>query len=59
MSLKAVHIFFILCSIFLSGFLGWWLREAGSGGWGLVFFAGALGLVGYLIWFVLKLRRTK
>ncbi len=61
MSLKAFHIFFILCAIFLIGGLGLWQIEGFAKSQslmelllGLIFFAGAAGLAVYLLWFLKK-----
>lgn len=59
MSLKAVHIFFILLSIALAaGFGAWAVRNYQTTGslvnlWlGIASFACGAALVGYLVWFV-------
>lgn len=64
MSLRAFHIFFIFCAMFLVGWLGIWeiesfgqSRNLGALFLGGVFFAGAMGLAVYLLWFLKKIKR--
>ena len=63
MSLRSFHIFFIIMSILLMGFLTYWSGNnlaQGQDGWNLVFVvicgAGLAAGVPYLAWFV---RKTK
>lgn len=64
MSLKIFHIFFILCALVLVGGLG--LLEVNHFAQtqallnillAVIFFAGALGLAVYLLWFLKKSKR--
>jgi len=66
MSLKAVHIFFILLSITLAGGFGIWAvrnySATGSlvnGALGIASFACGVALVMYLVWFVIKIKIGK
>ena len=65
MSLKALHICFIVLSIFLAiGFGGWAVRDYGVTQnavnlWmGIGSFIGGIALVGYLVWFLSKMKRV-
>lgn len=65
MSLKAVHICFILLSIALAlGFGFWGIRDYAASGNLVHFFLGIGSLVGggvlggYLVWFLSKMKRT-
>lgn len=64
MSLKAFHIFFILCSILLAGFFAFWQYEnyaAAQAQTSLIAAAAsaavAVSLVFYLFWFLKKLKK--
>lgn len=64
MSLKAVHIFFILLSITLAaGFGAWAVRNYQATGngvnlmLGIASFVSAAALLVYLVWFLFKMRR--
>lgn len=61
MSLKSFHIFFILIAVAITAGFGWWgLREYSYFRnmlmlvLGALSFAGAVGLVVYLVWFLKK-----
>ncbi len=65
MSLKVFHVFFILCSIVLTVGLAVWQFET----YGTLhsfkslilsagFFFSALGLAGYLVWFLKKMKKV-
>jgi hypothetical protein len=63
-SLKGFHIFFIVCSIVLVLGLGVWLYNGYASGQGAaaLFYAGlafaaAVGLTGYLVWFLRKMKK--
>lgn len=61
MSLKAVHIVFIVCSTLLAASFGVWAVERPGGGagylaLGVISFAVAAGLVVYGVWFLKKLK---
>jgi hypothetical protein len=65
MSLKAFHIFFILCSIVVSAWIGFWQlgQENGFGLFsaqylGACFIALAAALAVYFIWFLVKMRKV-
>ena len=64
MSLKAFHIFFILCSILLNMGLAVWqfetyqaLHSLKSLALSTGFFISALGLAGYGVWFLKKMKK--
>lgn len=64
MSLKAVHICFISLSIILAaGFGVWGIRDYSANKnlihllLGIGFLPASLGLTGYLVWFVYKMRK--
>lgn len=61
MSLKAFHIFFIVCATFLTGWLALWqigiygeTRSLMAFFSGIGLLAGAAGLAVYLLWFLKK-----
>lgn len=56
MSLKAFHIFFILCSIALVLGFGVWLYNQSLHVYAGLAFVGVLGIAAYLIWFLKKSR---
>ncbi len=56
MSLKAFHIFFILVSIALTLWLGFYALPSNKAA-GSAAFAAAAALTAYLVWFLLKLKR--
>ena len=65
MSLKVVHIFIIILSIGLAIFFGFWaindynnLKNTWNLVWGIVSLSVGFILIPYLIWFILKARRT-
>lgn len=64
MSLKAVHVCFILASIALAfGFGGWALKNYEATKHALNFwlgigaFSGGVALAGYLVWFIYKMKK--
>ena len=66
MSLKVIHVFFIMASIVLSAFYGAWQIDiaARSGAvldWllGLVSVLAGLALVFYLVWFIRKMKSIR
>jgi hypothetical protein len=61
MSLKAVHLVFVLCATLLAAGFGVWAVERPGGGGaylalGVISFAVAAGLVIYGVWFLKKLK---
>lgn len=63
MSLKAFHVFFILCSMFLAGSLGIWqlnffgqTRDLLALLWAVAGLIAAAGLGVYLMWFLKKMK---
>ena len=65
MSLKALHICFILLSIFLAFGFGWWAvrdysvtQNAVNLWMGIGSFFGGIALAGYLVWFLSKMKRV-
>ena len=55
MSLKAVHIFFILAASALALYMGVWCREHGEPAvWVAASFAASVTLAVYLVWFLRK-----
>lgn len=65
MSLKAFHIFFIVCATFLTGWLAIWeieiygeTRNIGALFSGIGLLAGAAGLAVYLLWFLKKNKKA-
>ena len=58
MSLKAFHIFFILVSIALTVWLGFFAMPANTAA-GAASFAASVVLTAYLFWFLAKLKRMK
>ncbi len=60
MSLRAFHLFFIVVSIALAGFVGAWAfetRPAGGVLFGTASFAVGVFLIGYFFWFLRKMKR--
>ena len=65
MSLKALHICFIILSIFLAFGFGWWavhdylaVKNAVNLWMGIGSFFGGVVLAGYLVWFLSKMKRV-
>jgi len=63
MSLKIFHVFFILISIGLSVYFGFWgVNHSGTTGYlwmGIGSFALSIGLIAYLVYFVKKMSRQE
>ena len=60
MSLRAFHLFFIIVSIALAGFVGPWAfetRRAGGALLGTASFAVGIFLISYLFWFLRKMKK--
>lgn len=65
MSLRVVHVCVILASIGITLFFGFWAvgehQHSHNGAilcWGMASLAGGLALIPYVVWFLLKTRRT-
>ena len=57
MSLKSFHIFFILCSILLSGFFAFWQYQNSTPVPAIASAAVTLSLFVYLFWFLKKMKK--
>lgn len=59
MTLRAFHLFFIICAVLLSFFLAYWGTQEGR--WTLALITGIIGavLLAYGFWFVRKLQQGR